>query len=163
MIQRLIQAHRLGGYGFIALFCLMSYFMALRARNLSDEPSMRGLVHVLLAMSLVPLLFVKVLIACYYKSYYSALTSVAHSSPANTSVSLEPRRFGMWRRPASSLNRQNCKGQALVEIAKSILASGLDRQPLPQLLVRPPVEHDNIHGADYYAGRAKPAQGVGGC
>jgi hypothetical protein len=51
----------------------------------------------------------------------------------------------------------------LVEIAKSILASGLDRQPLPQLLVRPPVEHDNIHGADYYAGRAKPAQGVGGC
>jgi transposase len=46
---------------------------------------------------------------------------------------------------------------------KSILASGLDRQPLPQLLVRPPVEHENIRGADYYAERAKPPQGVGGC
>jgi ferredoxin-NADP reductase/mono/diheme cytochrome c family protein len=76
MSQRLIQAHRLGGYLFIALFCLMSYFMALRTTNLSDELSMRALVHVLVAMSLVPLLFVKVLIARYYKSYYSALTSL---------------------------------------------------------------------------------------
>src|SRR4051812_9691503 len=76
MSERLIQAHRLGGYLFIALFCLMSYFMALRTTNLSDELSMRALVHVLVAMSLVPLLFVKVLIARYYKSYYSALTSL---------------------------------------------------------------------------------------
>ena len=28
---------------------------------------------------------------------------VAHSSAANTAASLEPRRFGMWNRPASSL------------------------------------------------------------
>jgi ferredoxin-NADP reductase len=76
MSQRLIQAHRLGGYLFIALFCLMSYFMALRTTKLSDELSMRELIHVLVAMSLVPLLFVKVLIARYYKSYYSALTSL---------------------------------------------------------------------------------------
>jgi ferredoxin-NADP reductase/mono/diheme cytochrome c family protein len=76
MSQRLIQAHRLGGYLFIALFCLMSYFMALRTTTLSDDLSMPALVHVLVAMSLVPLLFVKVLIARYYKSYYSALTSL---------------------------------------------------------------------------------------
>ena len=76
MSQRLIQAHRLGGYSFIALFCLMSYFMALRTTDPPDELSMRALVHVLIAMSLVPLLFVKVLIARYYKSYYSALTSL---------------------------------------------------------------------------------------
>jgi glycine betaine catabolism B len=76
MSQRLIQAHRVGGYLFIALFCLMSYFMALRTANESDELSARALVHVLVAMSLVPLLFVKVLIARYYKSYYSALTSL---------------------------------------------------------------------------------------
>src|ERR1700730_17301828 len=75
MSQRLIQAHRLGGYFFIAIFCLMSYFMALRTTKVSDELSMRALVHVLAAMALVPLLFVKVLIARYYKSYYSALTS----------------------------------------------------------------------------------------
>ena len=76
MSQRLIQAHRLGGYLFIALFCLMSYFMVARTTNLSDELSMRALVHVLVAMSLVPLLFVKVIIARYYKSYYSALTAL---------------------------------------------------------------------------------------
>jgi ferredoxin-NADP reductase/mono/diheme cytochrome c family protein len=76
MSQRLIQAHRLGGYLFIAIFCLMSYFMALRTTKVSDELSMRVLVHVLVAMALVPLLFVKVLIARYYKTYYSALTSL---------------------------------------------------------------------------------------
>jgi transposase len=46
---------------------------------------------------------------------------------------------------------------------QSILASGLDQQPLPQLIVRPPVEHANIRGADYYGDGAQPAQGVGGC
>jgi mono/diheme cytochrome c family protein len=55
---------------------VLTYFMALRTTNLSDELSTRGLVHVLVAMSLVPLLFIKVLIARYYKSYYSALTSL---------------------------------------------------------------------------------------
>src|SRR5689334_79636 len=76
MSQRLIQAHRVGGYLFILLFCVMSYFMGLRTTNLSDELSTPALVHVLAAMSLVPLLFVKVLIARYYKTYYSALTSL---------------------------------------------------------------------------------------
>ncbi len=37
MNQRLIQAHRLGRYLFIALFCLMSYFMALRTTDQPDE------------------------------------------------------------------------------------------------------------------------------
>src|SRR5262249_58737057 len=35
---------------------------------------------------------------------------------------------------------------------RSILTTGLDRQPLPQLVsAAPPVEHENIRGADYYA------------
>ena len=38
---------------------------------------------------------------------------------------------------------------------RSILISGLDQQPLPQLVpADPPVEHDNIRGADYYAAPA---------
>jgi transposase len=38
---------------------------------------------------------------------------------------------------------------------RSILVSGLDQQPLPQLVpADPPVEHDNIRGADYYAAPA---------
>src|ERR1700758_4474737 len=74
--QRLIRAHRLGGYLFIALFCVMTYFMLLRSADSSEELSLRATIHVLIAMSLVPLLFVKVLIARYYKTYYSALTSL---------------------------------------------------------------------------------------
>jgi len=74
--QRLIRAHRLGGYLFIALFCAMTYFMLLRSADSSEELSLRATIHVLIAMSLVPLLFVKVLIARYYKTFYSALTSI---------------------------------------------------------------------------------------
>jgi transposase len=45
---------------------------------------------------------------------------------------------------------------------KSILASGLDRQPLPQLVAPgPPLEHANIRGAEYYAGSDKPVEEVG--
>jgi transposase len=45
---------------------------------------------------------------------------------------------------------------------KSILAAGLDRQPLPQLVAPgAPLEHANIRGAEYYADSAKPAQEVG--
>jgi hypothetical protein len=41
---------------------------------------------------------------------------------------------------------------------KSILAAGLDRQPLPQLVAPgPPLEHANIRGAEYYADGTKPA------
>ena len=47
---------------------------------------------------------------------------------------------------------------------KSILAAGLDRQPLPQLATPgPPLEHANIRGAEYDADGAKPALEVGGC
>jgi hypothetical protein len=46
---------------------------------------------------------------------------------------------------------------------KSMLATGLDQQPLPQLVpARTPVEHENIRGAGYYAD-GDQAQGVGGC
>jgi len=35
---------------------------------------------------------------------------------------------------------------------KSILKSGLDRQPLPELVPIPfPVEHENLRGPAYYA------------
>jgi transposase len=47
---------------------------------------------------------------------------------------------------------------------KSILAVGLDRQPLPQLVApSPPVEHANIRGADYYAESVPAEQEVGQC
>ena len=32
-----------------------------------------------------------------------------------------------------------------------MLMRGLDRQALPELVTRPPVEHANIRGAEYYS------------
>jgi cytochrome bd-type quinol oxidase subunit 2 len=71
--DRIIRAHRLAGYLFIALFCLMSWFMLLRLGETSDELSLRSMLHVLIAMILAPLLLVKIVIARYYKSFTSAL------------------------------------------------------------------------------------------
>src|SRR5580698_8374603 len=70
---RLIAAHRIGGYLFIALFCVMGYFMIARLGDAGGGASPGTMIHLTLAMVLSPLLFVKVLVARYYKSYYSLL------------------------------------------------------------------------------------------
>src|SRR5579863_7080070 len=71
--SRLIAAHRVGGYVFIALFCVMAYFMVARLGDVSGSAPSTTMIHLTLAMVLSPLLFVKVLVARYYKSYYSVL------------------------------------------------------------------------------------------
>ena len=71
---RLIVAHRIGGYLFIALFCAMSYFMVSRLDDVGGSAPSSTMIHLTLAMVLSPLLFVKVLIARYYKGYSSFLT-----------------------------------------------------------------------------------------
>jgi ferredoxin-NADP reductase len=72
----LIAAHRIGGYLFIALFCVMAYFMVARLGDVAGGASTSTMIHLTLAMVLSPLLFVKVLIARYYKSYYSFLMPI---------------------------------------------------------------------------------------
>src|SRR5580700_3105408 len=73
---RLIAAHRIGGYLFIALFCVMAYFMVARLGDVAGGASPGIMIHLTLAMVLTPLLFVKVLVARYYKSYYSLLMPI---------------------------------------------------------------------------------------
>jgi len=73
--QRLIAAHRVGGYLFVALFCVMAYYMVSRlSEAASGSPS--AMIHMTLAMMLSPLLFVKVIIARYYKNYSAALMPI---------------------------------------------------------------------------------------
>ena len=74
--QRLIAAHRIGGYLFIALFCVMGYFMVARLGDATGNAPPSTTIHLTLAMILSPLLFVKVLVARYYKSYYSFLMPI---------------------------------------------------------------------------------------
>jgi ferredoxin-NADP reductase len=73
---RLIAAHRIGGYVFIAVFCVMAYFMISRLGDASGGAAPATIVHLTIAMVLSPLLFVKVLVARYYKNHYSLLMPI---------------------------------------------------------------------------------------
>jgi ferredoxin-NADP reductase len=105
---RLIRAHRIGGYTFVLLFCVLFYFMALRLKGVSDELPARLTLHILLALLLLPILLVKVLIARHYRQYASALlplgVTIFALSLALVSVNLVPYvlgRTGSGRVPAS--------------------------------------------------------------
>src|SRR3984885_377963 len=73
---RLVAAHRIGGYLFIAQFCVMGYFMVSRLGDTAGGASPGTIIHMTLAMVLSPLLFIKVLVARYYKSYNSFLLPI---------------------------------------------------------------------------------------
>jgi len=74
--SRMIALHRIGGYLFIGLFCVMSYFMVARLRGGGGDNSATVTIHLALAMILSPLLFIKVLIARYYKNQHSLLMPI---------------------------------------------------------------------------------------
>jgi ferredoxin-NADP reductase len=73
--SRLAVLHRIGGYAYVVLFCIMAYLMSPRVMGLglSDKLPKYLLVHIVLALVLVPLLVLKILIACRYKHRYSLL------------------------------------------------------------------------------------------
>jgi ferredoxin-NADP reductase len=73
---RLIAAHRIGGYLFIAVYCVMGYVMVPRLGDVGGDTTPGSILHLTLAMALGPLLLVKVLIARYCKSYYSFLLPI---------------------------------------------------------------------------------------
>lgn len=72
----MLALHRAGGYLFICLFCVMTYFMVDRLRNGSADASANLTIHLGLAMILSPLLFLKVLIARYYKNQHGLLMPI---------------------------------------------------------------------------------------
>jgi hypothetical protein len=67
--------HRIGGYLFIALFCVMTYYMLSRLGSGGDHSASVTL-HMALAMILSPLLFIKVLVARYYKNQQNLLMPI---------------------------------------------------------------------------------------
>ena len=70
------QVHRVAGYAFIALFGILCYSMLLRVKGWSDELSPRLILHMGLALSVAPLVFVKVIVARYQKAARSLLTAL---------------------------------------------------------------------------------------
>ncbi|UCE40100.1 MAG: hypothetical protein JSV17_11585 [Candidatus Aminicenantes bacterium] len=65
--KTLVQAHRVLGYLFIVLYVLMVVTMIIRISYYQDELSPRAIFHVVLALSLLPLLTVKWIVARKYK------------------------------------------------------------------------------------------------
>src|SRR5579864_8330545 len=74
--SQMLTLHRIGGYLFIALFGVMTYFMLARLRSGGADMSANVTVHLVLAMLLSPLLFIKVLIARYYKNQHGLLVPI---------------------------------------------------------------------------------------
>ncbi|HYL97921.1 MAG TPA: photosystem P840 reaction-center cytochrome c-551, partial [Blastocatellia bacterium] len=74
--KRMVQAHRAAGYLFIALFCVMAWLMIGKVADSPNDLPLRPMLHALLAIVLIPLLFVKVIIARYHKSYTNVLVAL---------------------------------------------------------------------------------------
>jgi ferredoxin-NADP reductase len=108
--SRLIALHRLGGYLFVIVFCIMVYRMSQRLAGsgiTGDLPAYLVL-HIVLVFVLVPLLLLKILIARRYKQSQSSLKAlgitifvisfllVAIPVFSELLRSAGPGRFGLW-------------------------------------------------------------------
>lgn len=74
--RRGIRVHRTVGYLFIAIYVVMFFYMALRLRHISDELPPHLVVHISLALLLLPLLVAKVLVARYQKALTGVLRAL---------------------------------------------------------------------------------------
>src|SRR6201996_3686348 len=75
---RLIAAHRVGGYLFVILFCVMAYSMSQKLAGLgvTGHLPIYLVLHIVLVLVLVPLLLLKILIARRYKQSHSSLKAL---------------------------------------------------------------------------------------
>jgi hypothetical protein len=76
--NRLIAVHRIVGYLFVILFCIMSYSMSqkLAGVGMTGHPPTYLVFHIALVLALVPLLVWKILIARRYKQSQSSLKAL---------------------------------------------------------------------------------------
>src|ERR1700688_4584226 len=76
--NRLIAAHRAGGYLFVTLLCIMAYSMSQRlvSVGITGHLPTHLVLHIVLVLVLVPLLFLKILIARRYKHSHSSLKAL---------------------------------------------------------------------------------------
>jgi ferredoxin-NADP reductase len=78
MGARLIAVHRVGGYLFVILLCIMAYGMSQRLAGLGITGHLPThlVLHIALVLVLVPLLLLKILIARRYKHSHSSLKAL---------------------------------------------------------------------------------------
>jgi tellurite resistance protein TehA-like permease len=71
--KRLKTVHRILGYLFLLIFIINIIFMAQRLVGSIEEPSPRLLLHMALALLLIPVFLVKISIARFFKKLYPYL------------------------------------------------------------------------------------------
>jgi ferredoxin-NADP reductase len=76
--SRLIAVHKVGGYLFVSLLCIMAYSMSQRlvSVGITGHLPTHLVLHIVLVLVLVPLLFLKILIARRYKHSHSSLKAL---------------------------------------------------------------------------------------
>ncbi len=77
--KTLINAHKLLGVAFITILTAMFYVMVVKVANYQEEITARAVVHITLALTLIPLITIKLLIVRYFKlmtNYLSVLGSL---------------------------------------------------------------------------------------
>ena len=74
--QRLITAHKVTGYIFIAFFVVILAVMLSKAGTYQEEFSPRTILHISLALLVVPLLFFKVLIIRRFKRFEKQIPGI---------------------------------------------------------------------------------------
>jgi ferredoxin-NADP reductase len=108
--SRLVALHRVGGYLFVILFCIMTYSMSqkLTGSGITGDLPAYLVLHITLVFLLLPLLLVKILIARRYKQSHSSLKAlgitifvisfllVAVPVFSELLRSAGPARFGLW-------------------------------------------------------------------
>ncbi len=104
MKSQLIAAHRVGGYLFVILFCIMAYSMSQRlgGSRITGHLPTYLFVHIVLALSLVPLLLLKLLIARRYTQSYSILMALGTMIFVISFVLVSVPAFSMFLRSTSS-------------------------------------------------------------
>jgi hypothetical protein len=98
----MLALHRIGGYLFGALFCVMSYFMAARLRSGGVDNSTIVNLHLALAMILSLLMFIKVFVARYYRNQHGLLMPSVFRSSCLPLYLSRAHRGRIWRIPAKS-------------------------------------------------------------
>jgi ferredoxin-NADP reductase len=93
---RLIAIHRVGGYLFVILFCIMAYSMSQRlvGSGITGHLPMYLVLHIVLVLVLVPLLLLKILMVRRYKQ--------SHSSPKALGIAIFVISFVLVSIPAFS-------------------------------------------------------------
>ena len=108
--NRLVAFHRVGGYLFVILFCIMAYSMSqkLSGSGITGDLPAYLVLHIALVFVLLPLLLLKILIARRYKQSHSSLKAlgitifvisfllVAIPVFSELLRSAGPGRFGLW-------------------------------------------------------------------